>query len=106
MATKTLHFPSARHLHQLYAGREDNLAFIEKHLEARMREAQRATRLKKLEDDDLRDVVSKASKRLERTYEALRGLHKREGQPDFAPEAHLRSGQGPAIRGSREGQPS
>ncbi len=32
MATKTLHFPSARHLHQLYAGREDNLAFIEKHL--------------------------------------------------------------------------
>jgi len=32
MATKTLHFPSARHLHQLYAGREDNLAFVEKHL--------------------------------------------------------------------------
>ena len=32
MATKTLHFPSPRHLHQLYAGREDNLAFIEKHL--------------------------------------------------------------------------
>jgi len=32
MATKTLHFPSARHLHQLYAGREENLAFIERHL--------------------------------------------------------------------------
>ena len=32
MATKTLHFPSARHLHQLYAGREENLAFVEKHL--------------------------------------------------------------------------
>ena len=32
MATKTLHFPAPRHLHQLYAGREDNLAFIEKHL--------------------------------------------------------------------------
>ncbi|HTJ79400.1 MAG TPA: PhoH family protein [Rariglobus sp.] len=32
MATKTLHFPSSRHLHQLYAGREENLAFIEKHL--------------------------------------------------------------------------
>jgi phosphate starvation-inducible PhoH-like protein len=32
MATKTLRFPSARHLHQLYVGREDNLAFIEKHL--------------------------------------------------------------------------
>ena len=32
MATKTLHFPSARHLHQLYAGREENLSFVEKHL--------------------------------------------------------------------------
>jgi phosphate starvation-inducible PhoH-like protein len=32
MATRTLRFPSARHLHQLYAGREDNLAFAEKHL--------------------------------------------------------------------------
>ncbi|MFA6286909.1 MAG: PhoH family protein [Opitutaceae bacterium] len=32
MATRTLHFPSPRHLHQLYAGREENLAFIEKHL--------------------------------------------------------------------------
>jgi phosphate starvation-inducible PhoH-like protein len=32
MATKTLRFPSARHLHQLYAGREDNLTFAEKHL--------------------------------------------------------------------------
>ncbi|HSI07194.1 MAG: PhoH family protein [Rariglobus sp.] len=32
MASKTLRFPSARHLHQLYASREDNLAFAEKHL--------------------------------------------------------------------------
>jgi phosphate starvation-inducible protein PhoH and related proteins len=32
MATKTLRFPSARHLHQLYAGREDNLSFAEKSL--------------------------------------------------------------------------
>ena len=32
MATKTLRFPTARHLHQLYASREENLAFIEKHL--------------------------------------------------------------------------
>jgi len=32
MATKTLHFPSPRHLHQLYAGREENLTLIEKHL--------------------------------------------------------------------------
>jgi phosphate starvation-inducible PhoH-like protein len=30
MASKTLRFPSARHLHQLYASREDNLAFAEK----------------------------------------------------------------------------
>ena len=36
----------------------------------------------------------------------VRGLHKREGQPDFAPEARLRNGQGPASRGNREGQPS
>jgi phosphate starvation-inducible protein PhoH and related proteins len=32
MASKTLHFPSARHLNQLYAGREENLAHIEKSL--------------------------------------------------------------------------
>ncbi|MCC0068052.1 MAG: hypothetical protein H6896_13920 [Rhodovulum sp.] len=63
--------------------------FIEKHLESRMQEAQRATRLKKM-DEDLRATVGTASKRLARTYEALRGLHKREGQPDFAPEARLR----------------
>jgi len=30
--TKTLRFPSPRHLHQLYAGREENLAFAELHL--------------------------------------------------------------------------
>ncbi|MCS6242548.1 MAG: PhoH family protein [Opitutus sp.] len=30
MATKTLRFPSARHLHLLYAGREDNLGCVEK----------------------------------------------------------------------------
>ncbi len=30
MPSKTLHFPSARHLHQLYAGREDNLALAER----------------------------------------------------------------------------
>jgi phosphate starvation-inducible PhoH-like protein len=32
MATKILRFPSARHLHLLYVGREDNLACIEKRL--------------------------------------------------------------------------
>jgi phosphate starvation-inducible PhoH-like protein len=30
--SKTLRFPSPRHLHQLYAGREENLAFAEHHL--------------------------------------------------------------------------
>ena len=32
MPSKTLHFPSSRHLHQLYGGHEENLAFAEKHL--------------------------------------------------------------------------
>ena len=32
MPSKTLRFPSPRHLHQLYAGREENLAFAEQHL--------------------------------------------------------------------------
>jgi len=34
--SKTLRFPSPRHLHQLYAGREDNLAFAEQHLGAKL----------------------------------------------------------------------
>jgi phosphate starvation-inducible protein PhoH and related proteins len=32
MASKTLRFPSARHLHQLFAGQVENLGCIEKHL--------------------------------------------------------------------------
>jgi len=32
VSSKTLRFPSSRHLHQLYAGREENLAFAEQHL--------------------------------------------------------------------------
>ena len=32
VATQTLHFPSARHIHQLLAGREDNLTYAEQHL--------------------------------------------------------------------------
>ncbi len=32
LATKTLHFPSPRHLHQLYAGRDENLTFAEQQL--------------------------------------------------------------------------
>ena len=30
MPSKTLHFPSPRHLHSLYAGREENLAHAER----------------------------------------------------------------------------
>ncbi|HEY9155237.1 MAG TPA: PhoH family protein, partial [Opitutaceae bacterium] len=30
MSTQTLRYPSPRHLHQLYASREDNLSFAEK----------------------------------------------------------------------------
>lgn len=36
MASKTLRFPSSRHLHQLFAGREDNLSFAEQHLGAKL----------------------------------------------------------------------
>ncbi len=36
MATKTLHFPSPRHLHQLYAGREENLTQAERLLGVRL----------------------------------------------------------------------
>jgi phosphate starvation-inducible PhoH-like protein len=32
MSSKTLHYPSARHLHQLYAGHEENLAHVERAL--------------------------------------------------------------------------
>ncbi len=32
MVSKTLRYPSPRHLHQLYGGREDNLSYAEKHL--------------------------------------------------------------------------
>ncbi len=36
MPSKTLRFPSPRHLHQLYAGREENLAYAEHHLGAKL----------------------------------------------------------------------
>ncbi|MDR1788896.1 MAG: PhoH family protein [Opitutaceae bacterium] len=36
MPVTTLHFPSPRHLQQLYAGREDNLAWLEKRLGVRL----------------------------------------------------------------------
>ncbi|ACB75806.1 PhoH family protein [Opitutus terrae] len=36
MSTKTLHFPSPRHLHALYAGRDENLAYAERALGAKL----------------------------------------------------------------------
>ena len=36
MSSKTLHFPSPRHLHALYAGRDDNLAYAERVLAVRL----------------------------------------------------------------------
>jgi len=36
MASQTFRFPSARHLNQLYAGREENLAMVEKALEVKL----------------------------------------------------------------------
>jgi phosphate starvation-inducible PhoH-like protein len=36
LATKTLHFPSPRHLHSLYAGRDENLAHVERALGVRL----------------------------------------------------------------------
>ncbi|HQY06949.1 MAG TPA: PhoH family protein, partial [Lacunisphaera sp.] len=35
-ATKTLHYPNARHLHQLYGGDEENLTRVEKALGCRL----------------------------------------------------------------------
>lgn len=67
--------------------------FLETQVEQRMKEAKRATRLKKM-DSELRKRVNEAAKRLERMSDALHGLHKREGQPNFAPEAMLRVRQG------------
>jgi len=36
MSSKILHFPSARHLHQLYASRDENLVYAERHLGAKI----------------------------------------------------------------------
>ena len=36
MATKTLHYPNPRHLNQLYGGRDENLAFAERHLNVKL----------------------------------------------------------------------
>jgi len=36
VSSKTLHYPSARHLHQLYAGRDENLTFAENLLDVKL----------------------------------------------------------------------
>jgi len=36
VATKTLHYPNPRHLNQLYGGRDENLAFAERHLNVKL----------------------------------------------------------------------
>ncbi|HVU24877.1 MAG TPA: PhoH family protein [Opitutus sp.] len=45
MATKTLHFPSPRHLHALYAGRDDNLAHAERALGVKLVSRDNALRI-------------------------------------------------------------
>lgn len=64
--------------------------FLHEQLEQRVKDSQRAARLKRL-GDETRKKVTEAAKRLERFNDALRGHHRREGQPDFAPEATPRN---------------
>ena len=45
MSTKTLHFPSPRHLHALYAGRDDNLAYAERSLGVKLVSRDNALRI-------------------------------------------------------------
>lgn len=54
MTSKTLRFPSARHLHQLYAGREENLTFAEQQLGVKL-----VTREDWLKAEGTDDAVSK-----------------------------------------------
>ena len=55
MASQTLHFPSARHIHQLLAGREDNLAYAEQQLKVTL-----ATREDWLKIDGAAEAVARA----------------------------------------------
>lgn len=76
-----------------------------KHVDQRVREAQRATRLKKA-GADMHNILMKSAKRLEGIEDQLKGLHERTGQIDFAPEAKLRLGRTPDGSGvSKEGRP-
>ena len=79
--------------------------FLEEQLEQRMKEAQRATRLKKT-SEPIRKKIENAAKRLERTNDAHRGLHKREGQREFAMEATLRPPSGKVTQSNLSGRPT
>lgn len=65
--------------------------FLTEHLEQSRRKAVRATRLKKA-DDEIREKLTAASKRLDRVEEALVKLHERIGIVEFSEEAKPRSG--------------
>ena len=73
-----------------------------KYVEQRRREAQRSTRLKNA-GDAMRKTLEKSAKRLALMQEQLAGLHERTGQPDFAPEARLRTGAMPGGPGGAKG---
>ena len=55
VSSKTLHFPSARHIHQLLAGREDNLTYAEQHFKVTL-----TTREDWIKIDGAPEAVSKA----------------------------------------------
>lgn len=74
-----------------------------KHVEERRREAQRSTKLKNA-SDAMRKTLEKSAKRLVLMEEQLAGLHERTGQPDFAPEAPLRTSATPGDPGGAKGR--
>jgi len=65
--------------------------FLEKYLLDRVKIAERANKIRNM-DDDLRKKISKSAKRLELAYESLSGLHDNMGKLEFPAEAKLRSG--------------
>lgn len=64
--------------------------FLTEHLEQSRHKADRATRLKKA-DDEMKAKIAKASKRLNRVEEALVSLHEQIGPVAFAEEARVRA---------------
>lgn len=65
--------------------------FLDKHLLERVKIAERATKIRNM-DDDLRRKIHKSAHRLELAYEALSGLHDRLGNIEFPIEAKFRRG--------------